>query len=142
MRTRILLLTALLIGACGCESTGERVAREQNREAEASGSPFRWKIDSYGGGTAMTRIMIPLPNGGTRAGPELSADILRRIKTLESEKRLPARKISEVRLLPDGREVWISEDVRGIAYVVTLRASPAGGTDFSVSGPIFFSNHG
>ena len=43
--------------------------------------------------------------------------------------------LEDVRLMPDGREVWILKDKNiGRAYVVTITSWPRGGSKFSISG--------
>ena len=119
------------------------VARDQNRQAEAAGSPFRWKIQSVGGGTIMSRVMIDLPTGTTKAGETLKKDILSQIAKVELSNQRKSPEIEEVRLLTDGREVWIIKNQKdGIGYVITMRPSPKGGTDFAVDGPNMFNKNG
>jgi uncharacterized protein YceK len=138
-----LSLAIIAISLAGCGSPIENVRREQNRQAEASGSPFRWKIQSVGGGTTMSRVMIDLPLGATKAGVTLKKDILSQIEKVELSKQRKAPEIAEVRLLPDGREVWIINNQQdGIAYIVTMKPSPQGGTDFAIDGPNLFDKNG
>ncbi len=129
----------LLLAFAGCESPIAGVSRRQNREAEASGSPFRWRVESAGSATALTRVMIDLPVGSTRADGALKNEILGRIEKAECSNQRGAPEVDEVRLLPDGREVWILKNPRdGVAYVVRMKPSPKGGVDLSVDGPTVF----
>ena len=106
MKTAALFaLSIVVVELAGCGSPMANVGLQQNREAEAAGSPFRWKIESAGGGTAMTRVMIDSPLGSTKADAALKKDILSQIEKAELSKQRGAPEMQEVRLLPDGREV-------------------------------------
>jgi uncharacterized protein YceK len=141
--TALFIVSIIAVALAGCGSPMANVGLQQNREAEAAGSPFRWKIESVGGGTAMTRVMIDLPLGSTKADAALKKDILSQIEKVELSKQRGAPGVQEVRLLPDGREVWILKNLQdGVAYVVTMKPSPQGGTDFSIDGPNLFQKKG
>ena len=116
-------------------------ASQQNREAEASGWPFRWKIRYFPGGAAMTHVMIDLPSGPTKADARLKQEILNEIAKAKYYQLGHPAILEEVRLMPDGREVWILKDpskTMGRAYVVTLK----GGSKFSISGLNAFQKGG
>ena len=135
---RIILIASAALLA-GCQSQTATIAvRIVNREAEASGSPFRWEARSVPGGTALTRVMIDLPRGSTKAEGTRKRDILDRIEQAERSKQRGAPELEEVRLLPDGREVWILRQREGVAYVVTLQD----GADFTLEGPTAFERKG
>jgi hypothetical protein len=136
-------ILATLISISGCVSTDSEVARENNRQAERSGSPFRlkYKENFFGGGGTFTTYMIDLPKGPTKADPKLKADIIKAIDDYEIVMGRSVRPIAEVRLLPDGREVWIldSQKERSVAYVVTLHGTSQVDKDFDIGMPNWFS---
>jgi len=139
----LLSLSIFAISLAGCGSPTANVGHEQNRQAEAAGSPFRWKIQSAGGGTSMSRVMIDLPVGTTKADDTLKRDILSQIESVELSQQRNTNELEEVRMLPDGREVWIIKNQQhGIGYIVTMQPSPQGGTDFALDGPYLFSKNG
>ena len=81
----------------------------------------------------MTHVMIDLPSGPTKADARLKQDILNQIGKAWYYQHVHPAELEEVRLMPDGREVWILKDpskTTGRAYVVTLK----GNRKFSVSG--------
>ena len=135
MKTPALVVVSILIlTLAGCVHPPHDLgASQQNREAEASGWPFRREIRSIPGGTSMTQVMIKLPAGPTRADAQLKQDILNQIGKASYYQHVHPAELEEVRLMPDGREVWILKDpskTTGRGYVVTLM----GGRKFSVSG--------
>ena len=135
MKTPALIVVSVLIFAlAGCvHLPADLGASQQNREAEATGWPFRWKIRSIPGGTAMTHVMIDLPSGPTKADARLKQDILNKIGEAKYYQHGHPAILEDVRLMPDGQEVWILKDPSktiGRGYVVTLK----GGGKFSVSG--------
>ena len=129
----------LALTGCG-NPTVDLVVSQQNRTAKANGSPFRWKAERMtGGATSMTRVLIDLPRGYTKADGVLKKDILGQIRKAELSRQRGAPEVEEVRLLPDGREVWVlASRSQGIAYVVTLKHAPQGGTYFTITGPETF----
>ena len=135
----ILLFLILALTGCG-NPTADLFLTQQNRAAKASGSPFRWRGEKMAGGAVqMTRVMIDLPRGDTKADSVLRRDILSQIRKVELSKGRGTPEVTEVRLLPDGREVWVlASKSQGIAYVVTLKHAPQGGTNYSISGPETF----
>ena len=139
----IACIIAMLVSISGCVSTDSEVVRENNRRAEGSGSPFRlkYKENFFGGGGAFTTYIIDLPKGPTKADPKLKADISKAIDDYEIVMGRSVRPIAEVRMLPDGREVWIldSEGELSVAYVVTLHRTPRTETDFDIGMPEWFS---
>lgn len=143
MRIISVLLSIAAVALAGCGSPMANVAEQQNREAERSGSPFRWDVKSAYGGTAMTRVMIDLPRGATKADGTLKKDILSEIEKAEISKQRAPTEVEDVRLLPDGREVWILKHPQdGVAYIVSMKPSSQGGTDFSIDGPHLFQKKG
>ena len=135
MKTPVLIVVlALVFSLAGCvHPPADLGASQQNREAEASGWPFRWKVRSIPGGTAMTHVMIDLPSGPTKADAQLKQDILNEVGKGKYYQRGHPVILEDVRLMPDGREVWILKDrskTTGRAYVVTLKS----GRKFSISG--------
>jgi hypothetical protein len=131
----ILLLS---FGGCG-GSPPELAAQQLNHDAKANGLPFRWKAEKFPGGTSLRMVMVDLPSGATRADDLLQRNILTQIKKVELSKHRSAPAVDEVRLMPDGREVWVlNNPTQGVAYVVTLQRAPQGGTNFRITGPIIF----
>ena len=139
-------LAAILLAEYGCRNNASNASDEFNRAAEIQISPFRLKYrgDIGGGGGVFTQVMIDLPIGPTRAEPALKQEIFKRIEDIENGGNHPPRKLLEIRLLPDGREVWILEKDGewGIAYIVSLRKTTNGNEPFEVDGPHKFSRHG
>ena len=132
-------VSILILTLAGCGNPTARLGHRLNREAEASGSPFRWKSESARGGTVLTRVMIDLPLGETKADAPLKKDILSKIEQAELSKGRGVPEVEEVHLLPDGREVWLLQNRQhGVAYVIGMKPSAQGGTDFSITGPNHF----
>lgn len=131
-------IVAIILGLAACENTtAMNAVRIANRQAEATGSPFRWETKSVGGGTAMYLVMQDLPSGPTSADPVLAKDTLALIARAEATKGRTNPEIEDVKHLKDGREVWVPKsDPGGIAYVVTFKPSPQGGVDIEMSGPV------
>ena len=131
-----------MLARAGCAQVAHDLgASQQNREAEANGWPFRWKIRYFNGGTAMTHVMIDLPSGPTKADARLKQDILNKIGEAKYYQHGHPAILEDVRLMPDGQEVWILKDpskTTGRGYVVTLR----GNGRFSVSGLQAFQKGG
>lgn len=136
-------LLALLLLLAGCASADLRqAARIANEEAVASGSPFRWETHEVRGDTVLRRIMIDLPAGGTSADAQLQQDILALITKAERTQSRPAPAVTEIRILPKGREVWVLKSAtpgEAIAYIVALRPASRGGTDIVLTGPTPFT---
>lgn len=132
-----LCLVAVVLGLVACaNSTATNAARIANREAEASGSPFRWETQTVGGGTAMFLVMVDLPSGPTTADPLLKEDTLALIAKAEASKGRSSPEIEDIKRLKDGREVWVLKSDRiGIAYIVAFRPAPQGGVDIEINGP-------
>lgn len=134
-----LIATAALLFAGCAGSTVTNAVHIANRDAEASGSPFRWEAKNVKGGAILTSVMIDLPSGPSKADDILRRDILLYIAAVESAKKRPAPEVDEVRHMSDGREVWVlKHPTDGIAYVITMTPSSKGGTDFAINGPHVF----
>lgn len=133
----ILCVVIVALGLAACESpTATNAARIANRQAEDSGSPFRMKTQSAGGGTMVYRVMIDLPSGPTKADPVLKKDTLALVATAEASKGREYPEVEDIKHLKDGREVWISKAERvGIAYIVHFKPSLRGGIDIEMNGP-------
>ena len=89
----------------------------------------------------MTHVMIDLPSGPTKADARLKQDVLNQIGKGWYYQHVHPAELESVRLMPDGREVWILKDsskAMGRAYVVTLK----GDRGFSVSGLNTFQKGG
>ncbi len=139
----VLLLTVL---GAGCASSDLRqAARLANEEAAASGLPFRWEAREVNGDTVLRRIMLDLPAGGTSADAQLQQDILALLAKAERAQNRPAPAVTEIRILPNGREVWVLKSAapdEAIAYIVALRPASQGGTDIVLTGPTPFAPRG
>ncbi len=136
------LFLTLLLGGCA-NSTAVNAVRILNRDAENAGSPFRWKSDSIQGQTIMQLVMIDLPSGPTKTEPALRAKIMAQINLREAEKDRPPAQVADVKLMPDGREVWVLRSIKyGVAYVVTFGRNSAGQYGFSLEGPVAFQREG
>lgn len=120
----------------GCAGQATNVTRQLNRQAKATGSPFRWKTESQGGHDVVTKVLADLPRGDTKADAPLKKEILSKIEQLEASKGRGAPEIAEICLMPDGREVWVIRNIRlGVAYLIGMDPSAQGGTDFTIAGP-------
>jgi hypothetical protein len=138
----VLSLTLVAFGLSACENaTATNAVRIANERADASGSPFRWKTQNVSDGTAMFLTMVDLPSGPSKADPTLKQDILALISKAEATKGRTDPQVEDVKRMNDGREIWIlkSKDKQsGIAYIVSLKPSPHGGTDIGLNGPTGF----
>ena len=134
-------LSIACLAVAGCENAAAVNATNLvNRQNETRGFPFRWVTQSVSGGTMMSLVMIDLPSGPTSADAVLKQDILALIAKAELTKNRTNPEVDDVKLMKDGREVWILKSgTDGIAYIVTLKASPQGGTDVQLNGPTAFS---
>jgi hypothetical protein len=128
---------AIILVLAACQNpTATNATRIANQEAEASGSPFRWKTQSVNGGTAMFLVLVDLPSGPTIADAVLKKDTLALIAKAEGTKGRANPEIEDIKHLKDGREVWTLKSTRGgIAYVINFKRSPQGGVDIEMSGP-------
>ena len=128
----------LSLAACASSSVASSV-EYANQKAEAEGSPFRWKSKSVSGGTMLVRVLADLPSGASRADPLLKQDTLTQIAKLEAAAGRKDPQIEDVKLLKDGRELWLLKSEHdGIAYIVDFRSSPQGGTDIGLSKPQYY----
>jgi len=132
-----LCLAAVAFGLAACENpTATSAARIANGQAEANGSPFRWKTQSVSGGTVMYLVMVDLPSGPTIADPVLKKDTLALIAKAEASNGRANPEVEDIKRLKDGREVWILKSAHdGIAYIVHFKPSPQAGIDIEMSGP-------
>ena len=135
-------IAAITLGLVACENpTATNAARIANSQAEAGGSPFRWKTQSVNGGTAMFLVMVDLPSGPTIADQVLKKDALALVAKAEASKGRANPEVEDIKHLKDGGEVWILKTAShdGIAYVVHFKPSPQGGVDIEMSGPKEYS---
>jgi len=141
MKSFLVLITLALTLAnpTYANSTLKSAARIANKQNEADGIPFRWVLEKSGGNTIMTLQMLPLPTGRSKADATLTADTLKSISEKEQAKGRATAVLKEVRLMPDGGEVWILESDVGIAYVVHFADSPQGGVDMTLAGPFSYT---
>jgi hypothetical protein len=110
-----------------------------NKKAEADGSPFRWKSKTVPGGSMLVRVLANLPSGPSRADPVVKQDALAQIAKLEAVAGRTDPQVEDIKLLKDGRELWLLKTERdGIAYIVDFRPSALGGTDIGIGKPQSF----
>jgi hypothetical protein len=136
----IAFVASLGLLTVGCASSSLSTAAEQaNRKLEQQGSPLRWEVENLGGGNSMLRAVLApeLQDGDSRATPELKDDILNKIAAKEATVGRGAPRVSRVKLMKDGDEVWLLDsDKDGIAYVVRLSPAADGG---AIVGPLLYS---
>jgi hypothetical protein len=107
-----------------------------NRKAEADGSPFRWKAESSPSGSMLVKVLADLPSGPSRADPVLKHETLDLISKMESAAGRPEPQVDDVKLLKNGKEVWLLKTGSdGVAYIVDFERSAQGGTDIGLSKP-------
>ncbi len=107
-----------------------------NKKAEADGSPFRWKSKTVPGGSMLVRVLANLPSGPSRADLVVKQDALAQIAKLEAVAGRTDPQVEDIKLLKDGRELWLLKtEGDGIAYIVDFRPSANGGTDIGISKP-------
>jgi hypothetical protein len=107
-----------------------------NRKAETDGSPFRWKAESLPGGSKLVKVLADLPSGPSRADPVLKHDTLDLISKMESAAGRAEPQVEDVKLLKNGKEVWLLKTgSNGIAYIVDFKQSAQGGNDIGLSKP-------
>jgi hypothetical protein len=140
-----LSIAIVVLGLTACENpTAANGARIANSQAEASGSPFRWKTlsSSLTGGAVLTRVMVDLASGPSGADEELKRDVLALITKAEASEGRLNPQIEDIKPLKDGREVWILKSSQdGIAYIVTFKPAAQGGTDIQMNGPTKYEKH-
>jgi hypothetical protein len=132
------VLAALALLASGCAATSSSTGTDAyNRRAAAEGSAFRFKTEKLNGADRLTLVLADdLPSGPTRADVPTRRNILRLIADTEATAGRPAPEIEDIKLLPDGRELWVikTQGHNGVAYLVRLKASAQGGSDVEISG--------
>ena len=133
------LATAVSVGLTGCGG-GAPAARDidrANREAEASGSPFRWKPIVVAGKSRYTLVLGDLPSGPSRADAVTKREVLRLITLSEAGAGRGEPQVEDVKLLPNQREFWVLKSAHeGVGYLVHLRPSSQGtGVNIEISGP-------
>jgi hypothetical protein len=130
--------TVLAVLASGCASSSLRTSTDAyNRRAAAEGSAFRFKTEKLNGADRLTLVLADdLPSGPTRADVPTRRNILLLIADTEATAGRPPPEIEDVKLLPDGRELWVikTQGHNGVGYLVRLKASAQGGTDIEISG--------
>ena len=127
----------ILFGLAVCQSSPLSSSVEYaNKKAEADGSPFRWKSKTVPGGAMLMRVLADLPSGPSRADPVVKQDTLAQIAKSEAAAGRTDPQVEDIKLLKDGREVWLLKAGHdGIAYIVDFRPSAQGGTDIGISKP-------
>jgi hypothetical protein len=118
----------LLLTIVGCSGPTGGVTSRLNREAKAAGSPIRWKSEKNGGNTIITRVLLDLPRGETKADTALKQEILSKIEQVEKSKGRSTPAVEEIRLMPD--------DVRQHRrFSVPAHAGPRGSKELDMEIP-------
>jgi len=147
MKTPYTLLASLLaLAFAGCSMPslpgfGGGETRVANREAQEAKLPFRWKNKRVGRETVNVRVLLPLKSGASLASSAIKRDIMELIRNAESAQGRMNPQVEDVKLMDDGREVWILRAAEGgIAYIVSMRPSKqgGGGTQVELDGPYPF----
>ena len=144
-----IFVSVLALGFAGCSMPslpslpgfGGGETRVANREAEEAKLPFRWKTKKVGKETVKVRVMLPLKSGASLASPAIKRDIMDLIRNAENAQGRVNPQVEDVKLMEDGREVWILRASEGgIAYIVFMRPSKqgGGGTQVELGGPYPF----
>jgi hypothetical protein len=150
-RQVILLAATVILAFTGCMNpTVTNSVRRLNRDAERSGSPYRYRAYRVAGGTTVEKYRvippspIPIPTDlrPTSANTELQRDIVAKIAIIQqgwSSTGGPSL-LGVKPLAASGgsiKELWFVKEGEGaIRYEVTMTPSAQGGTDFSVRGPV------
>ena len=151
-RCVILLAGSLALSFTGCKNpTATNAIRQLNRDAERSGSPYRFRADRVAGQTVVSkyRMIPPKPSPApaslqaTAANAELQRDILAKIRYIQQgwgDIAWPTLLGVEEVAIEAGRptkESWfVKMGDSAVRYDITMTPSPRGGTDFSVTGPL------
>lgn len=84
----------------------------------------------------MTLVMMDIPSGPSRADAVMKKGILALITKAEAADGRSDPQVEDIKPMRDGKEVWIlKSDQDGIAYIVSFKPSPQGGSDIELSGP-------
>ncbi len=141
MRTLLLpLLIWLVLVTSGCNTamvTASNATAMANRNAAASGNPFRWKTKEAQGGATMYLVLADIPSGPSAADEVLTRDTLAAIAAKEAAEGRAWLGLDAVKPLPNGQELWVlkTEGTEGVAYYVSFAPSPQGGVDIGLSPP-------
>jgi hypothetical protein len=132
----IVAATSVGIASCGGAPAAEDIARA-NHEAEASGSPFRWKAIEVNGRSRYTLVLGDLPSGPSRGDAVTKREVLRLIGLSEAGAGRGEPQVEDVKPLPNQREFWVLKSAHeGIGYLVHLRPSTQGtGVNIEIAGP-------
>jgi hypothetical protein len=148
---RFIAVLAVALLASGCRSSmAQKTAAKLNREAEASGSPYRFRAHRAGKVSALEkyRAVPPIPRPppadleSTSADAELQRDVLGKIRFIQQGwGRIEPPVLLGVKPVSTSegviRETWFVKHDDGAArYDVTLSSSEGGGTHYSVTGPV------
>lgn len=142
---RLVFLTAFILVflfvGCAGNIAAVNTAQSLNKNAEQTGSPYRWIVKNEGNGwTSIKKQLIGTP-GTTAADLTLRQDVFSAIDKVEKQPGFSSQSnLIEVRKVSSGsniiNEVWvISRGEKTVAYTVKLTASSTGGTDLSINGP-------
>ncbi len=133
MKIRCTLALALSAALAACTTPVADAVSNANKQMEMKGSPFRYvaRDDS-----SMVLTLLPLPAGQTRAMDSLAQQVLDSIRSSEQKNGRSTANVEEVRLLQDGREVWVLHTLSaGIAYVVAFENPSNPKSDIRITGP-------
>lgn len=147
----ILLAATVIMTFTGCANpTAVNAVRQLNREAERTGSPYRYRAYRVSGGSAVEkyRVIPPTPSPipadlhPTRANAELQRAIVAKIAVIQQGwGGTVGPSLLGVKPLAASagsiKESWFVKQGDGaIRYEVTMTPSAQSGTDFSVAGPL------
>ena len=131
------LLICLLVSSCA-DPAVKQAAGYANLKLANSGAPYRWQSTADGRG--LERHLVDAPVVATIADEQLHRDILVNIGRAEVQRggeTIP--QLIETRAFGKSAkgttEIWlVSRKGQSIAYVVTMKPSPEGGTDLHIEG--------
>ena len=127
-------LIGLVVLLSGCPSSSIQSAVDSaNQKLEMKGSPFRYVAQDS---EHMVMTLLPLPVGQTKAVPALKQKAMEAIESAEFKKGRTHATLAEVRLLQDGREVWVMDSLgQGVAYVVSFENPSNPDSNVRMQGP-------
>jgi hypothetical protein len=144
----VLILAALLASGC-VFSPADVAVRRLNHQAEASGSPYRYRDQYAYGGWVVEKYRIIPPVAGpipkdlkpTSANSQVQKDVLTNIASLQKEwgcdvapLLLGVKPLGETN--NSTMESWFDKQGSGaIQYEVSMTPSAEGGTDLQIEGP-------
>ena len=133
-------LLSLLLAGCAGNSTAHRATPIANQRLAEMGSPYRWRVEDLPGmgNSRLIKELIGTPSP-TSADEKLQKDVFATIQKAESAKGFEAPKVLETRMISqtsdETLEVWVvSRGQKRVAYTVSMKPSPTGGTDLRIQG--------